>query len=260
MRCRGLCDSWGERDSLAGRASHGSSHVAVPNLHLARAPRNERGRHQTAVAPLDVHGRRRHARAVRAHVPLGHADGSAGSRWISPAWLCSSISAMPAVAPKLPSIWNGGCASNRFGVDAAAGRSSCRGSRAGRSRLVSSSNAWSPSPSRAQKLIFHAIDQPVASSPRSSSERRAAAKSSGVRSGVISRPGMHAEQMRDVAMVRLGSVEVLRPFQELATLRRFGRDQPRARLLELARGTAASDSERRRRFDRVGEEIPESAR
>ena len=64
-------------------------------------------------------------------LPDGKAEGSAGSRLMnaaSPActgvrlvgvaygsWLCSSISAMPAVAPKLPSIWNGGCASNRFG-------------------------------------------------------------------------------------------------------------------------------------------------
>jgi len=32
-------------------------------------------------------------------------------------WLCISISAMPDVAPKLPSIWNGGCASNRFGYN-----------------------------------------------------------------------------------------------------------------------------------------------
>jgi len=36
--------------------------------------------------------------------PLGHARGSAGSSAISPAWLCTSISAIAAVAPKLPSI------------------------------------------------------------------------------------------------------------------------------------------------------------
>ena len=46
-------------------------------------------------------------------LPVGQAFGSAGSNSISPAWLCSSISAMPAVPPKLPSIWNGGCERRR---------------------------------------------------------------------------------------------------------------------------------------------------
>ncbi len=31
------------------------------------------------------------------------------------AWLCKSISAMPEVPPKLPSIWNGLCVSKRLG-------------------------------------------------------------------------------------------------------------------------------------------------
>ena len=43
------------------------------------------------------------------------AFGKAGSNSSSPSPLCNSISAMPAVPPKLPSIWNGGCASNMFG-------------------------------------------------------------------------------------------------------------------------------------------------
>ena len=51
--------------------------------------------------------------------PLGQADGSAGRTCSSPLWLCSSISAMPEVAPKLPSIWNGGCRSNMFGASRA---------------------------------------------------------------------------------------------------------------------------------------------
>ena len=46
---------------------------------------------------------------------IGPGRGSAGSRWTSPAWLCSSISATPAVPPKLPSIWNGGWRSHRLG-------------------------------------------------------------------------------------------------------------------------------------------------
>lgn len=36
--------------------------------------------------------------------PAAQFEGSAGKRWITPAWLCRSISAIPAVAPKLPSI------------------------------------------------------------------------------------------------------------------------------------------------------------
>ncbi len=101
--------------------------------------------------------------------PVGQADGRAGRTCSSPLWLCSSISAMPEVAPKLPSIWNGGCRSNMFGA-----------SRAGVTRSRRRSCARVPSSSRAQKLIFHASDQPVPSSPRSSSVRRAAANSSGV--------------------------------------------------------------------------------
>ena len=36
-------------------------------------------------------------------LPAGQTEGSAGRRWIM-TWLCKSISVMPAVAPKLPSI------------------------------------------------------------------------------------------------------------------------------------------------------------
>ena len=49
-------------------------------------------------------------------------------------------------------------------------------------------SAWSPSRKRAQKAIFQPSDQPVPSSPRSSSDFFAASNSSGVR-GVISSPG-----------------------------------------------------------------------
>ena len=41
-------------------------------------------------------------------LPAGHADGKAGSRSITPAWLWTSISTMPDTTPKLPSIWKGG--------------------------------------------------------------------------------------------------------------------------------------------------------
>jgi hypothetical protein len=43
--------------------------------------------------------------------------------------------------------------------------------------------AWSPSRKRAQRLSFQPIDQPVAPSPRNSSDWRAALKNSGVAAG-----------------------------------------------------------------------------
>lgn len=40
-------------------------------------------------------------------LPSVQQAGRAGSRRIYPLWLCSSISEIPAVIPRLPSIWNG---------------------------------------------------------------------------------------------------------------------------------------------------------
>ena len=42
---------------------------------------------------------------------------------MAPSWLCSNISATPAVKPKFPSIWNGGCASKRLGYSRPSGYS-----------------------------------------------------------------------------------------------------------------------------------------
>lgn len=90
-------------------------------------------------------------------------------------WLCSSISAMPEAAPKFPSIWNGGWVSQRLG----------------RVEFFSCSEsilwAWSPSHSRAQKLIFQALDQPAPPSPRAPRETLAASAHS--LPGSICRPG-----------------------------------------------------------------------
>src|SRR5258706_5603331 len=47
--------------------------------------------------------------------PASHSSGSAGSKLISPPWLCNNISVIPAVAPKLPSILKGGWGSNKIG-------------------------------------------------------------------------------------------------------------------------------------------------
>ncbi len=46
--------------------------------------------------------------------PDFHTAGSAGSTSMVSCWLWSSISAIPEVAPKFPSIWNGGWVSHRF--------------------------------------------------------------------------------------------------------------------------------------------------
>ena len=67
------------------------------------------------------------------------------------------------------------------------------------SRLSSMRWAWSPSPKRAQRLIFQASDQPVPPSPRNSSDWRAAASSSGV-SACNLVAGKDAPQMRHVAV------------------------------------------------------------
>ena len=109
--------------------------------------------------------------------PSAQADGRAGSRCSSPFWLCRNISPIPAMLPKLPSIWKGGWVSNRFG----------------RVDLLRSSlyilYAWSPSRSLDQKHIFQALLQPVPPSPLNSRVLRAAAASSGVFIGEISCPG-----------------------------------------------------------------------
>ena len=99
---------------------------------------------------------------------------------------------MPAVHPKLPSIWNGGWASNMLGyVPPRCFTSPTTRKVSGESVSwsVMSFMAWSPSSSRAQKHTFQPIDHPVLTSPRCSSDVRAAAKSSGVRYGDIWLPG-----------------------------------------------------------------------
>ena len=87
-------------------------------------------------------------------LPASQSAGIAARRSMESPWLWSSISVIPAVAPKLPSIWNGGWVSNRFvSVDSF----NCS------STILC---AWSPSLKRAQKLIFQALLHPVPPSPR----------------------------------------------------------------------------------------------
>src|SRR5690554_276044 len=111
------------------------SPVTLPLLHVASTSKLPR-----ALIPLKL--------------PLAHASGSDGNTSMYPPWLCSSISVIPAVDPKLPSIWNGGWVSNRLGrVDSF--KISC---------TILCERL--PSCNRAQKLIFHALLQPVPPSPR----------------------------------------------------------------------------------------------
>ena len=62
--------------------------------------------------------------------------------------------------------------------------------------------AWLPSSSRAQKLIFQALLQPVPPSPRARSDVRAAATSSGFVARADLPAGVQGEQVRHVPVVR----------------------------------------------------------
>ena len=109
-------------------------------------------------------------------LPDAHASGSAGSILIYPMLLCRSISATPDVIPKFPSIWNGGCVSQRLVIIPFLNRS------------VISLYARFPSDSLAHVLIRCPIPQPVLSSVRLFMDTLAASKYSGV-SDEIRSPG-----------------------------------------------------------------------
>ena len=118
-------------------------------------------------------------------LPVCHSSGNAGSKCMYPVWLCTSISAMPAAQPKLPSIWKGGCASKRLGyVPPVSPNDVMAGFICSRMSFM----AWLPSSRRAHRHTFHPIDHPVEGSPRAMRLCLAASKSSGV-SAVIWLPG-----------------------------------------------------------------------
>ena len=148
---------------------------------------------------------------------------------------------MPAVAPKLPSIWKGGCASKRFGR--CRRRSACprpRREADGREQQPSSLCARSPSPRRAQRLIFQRR-RPARAAVAARLERpRAASAKSRRRPGVIWSPGYESPEVRDVAVRRLGLVEVFEPFLELAVACRPGTGRSRARFSQLPRNSAST--------------------
>ena len=145
---------------------------------------------------------------------------------MAPSWLCSSISAIPAVPPKLPSIWNTkplpiGCVSNRFLPVLAF------------SSWATHSCACSPSSRRAQKSMVQARLQPVCPPPaasRRSSEMRAAFARSGRAARRDLPARIQAVQMRHVAVPGLGFREVLRPLEQLAVLAGAIGPQPSVRV------------------------------
>ena len=106
--------------------------------------------------------------------PSAHACGSAGSRCTKPAWLCTSISAIPAQQPKLPSIWKGACASNILAYVPPSGSFIVASGDMSLSCVLIIFSAWSPSSIRAHWHTFHPIDHPRAPSPRPISDLRTA--------------------------------------------------------------------------------------
>lgn len=112
--------------------------------------------------------------------PRFHFGDTAGRITSSSPWLCSSISAIPAVNPRFPSIWNGGCAQNRFGYTPPPCTDiSAKGSRTC-SICATCFAACAPSSILAHIRIFHARLQPVPSSPRTSRLFCTPSRSSGV--------------------------------------------------------------------------------
>ena len=92
------------------------------------------------------------------------------------------------------------------------------------------SKTWSPSCRRAQRFMRQAVAQPVAWSPRISSDLRAAAASAGVaaQSNLVARK--KRVEMRDVAVMNLRRlhVPILQPFLKLAGVADLQRGQARA--------------------------------
>ena len=125
------CPFGGRTRYSPSRRGCSTTRVALPRAHVMSTPTAPRARRpvtlpagSAAAAPAGSRSRRR-----------GSAAASRRCRR-SP--------------PKLPSIWNGGCVSNRFGsVDLR------------EQRRAGSRSAWSPSSRRAQKLMIHARLQPV---------------------------------------------------------------------------------------------------
>ena len=96
---------------------------------------------------------------------------------------------MPAVQPKLPSIWNGGCASNILAYVPPSWSFMVTLGSLSLSWLRIRVKAWLPSSRRAHRHTFHPIDHPRLASPRPTSDFFAAWNSSGLVYGEIWLPG-----------------------------------------------------------------------
>ena len=163
-----------------------------------------------SVRPLHCHFKAA-ARPQAADAPLGQAAGSAGADQ-APSWLCSSISAIPAVPPKLPSIWNG-----RVDIEQVwAGRL--------REQDPQAVVGLAP-PSRAHWLMSHARLQPVYPPPARAGPGCARGLGECGRVRVIGRPGCtHKDATYGGGRVRFG--EVGGPLPQFAMLAHSEGGQP----------------------------------
>ena len=199
-----------------------------PDRAAGRRDGAQAGGHEPPCGPLESTSNPPRSRGPR-RSPDGHSGGSAGSSSM-PSCDCTSISHTAATAPRLPSIWK---TVSGF-VPPGGERSSRLGSVLLRRIPYSCSCAAAPSWKRAQSSESHAtlqppIDRSEASSMRSSSARRAARASSGVRARRDLSIGVDGEEMGDVTVARLPLDVVLPPLLELAAAADAHRGQARER-------------------------------
>ena len=160
--------------------------------------------------------------------PSGHADGNAGRKVISPAWLCKSISAIPAAAPRLASIWNDLAAR----VQQALGRRREQGPNVlalpgRRLPAVPTGNVPGGGPTASAGAVLHPALERHARGPGQfgrASQRDFVA-------------GKQRKQVRDVAHPGLVLVVVLAPFLQLAVLPDLEIRDALERVLQAQRGS-----------------------
>ena len=119
----------------------------------------------TQTPPLALNPRKR---------PSCQSFGKAGRIRIRPSWLCRSISASAAGNPRLPSIWNGGCAHMPLSYTPPPTRPVAASASTGRRNMPMIRSACSASRSLAHMIMRHTMLQPEPSSPLISSDLRAA--------------------------------------------------------------------------------------
>lgn len=113
-------------------------------------------------------------------LPSLQSSGSAGRSRINPSWLCRSISDNAAGKPRLPSIWNGGCAHRPLSYTPPPSRSVSASVSTGRRNMPMMRSACSASLRRAHMIMRQTMLQPEPSSPRISRDFLAAFSKRGV--------------------------------------------------------------------------------